>query len=129
MPKKCKICGIHFYSPGLKTVNNPQLGYFCRPDFILDFNTPEMRNHYEHHTARRKMEMLNRYHDEYVKKLGIIRVDGGMHDKFHQQKKDYKQYMNFKDSDIKVFIIRNEDIDSLLDLKDNGDSLLQFLSI
>ena len=130
MPKKCKICGIYFYSPGIKQVakitdDNPQLGHFCRPDFILDFNTGDMKSHYQYHTARRKLDMLEKYHDEYVAKLGIIRIDGGQHDTFHQQKKDYKQYMNFKDSGIKVFIIRNEDIDSFLDLKDNGDSLLR----
>lgn len=124
MPKRCKICGVEFYSPETKD-KKKTLGYFCRPDFIMDFNKDTLRNHYRHHTTKKDLELLKGYHDEYIKNLGIVRIDGGNHDTYSQQKKDYKQYTNFKDSGIKVFIIRNEDIDNMLEETPNGDSLLK----
>lgn len=124
MPKKCRVCGVEFYSPESKH-KNKTLGYFCRPDFILDFNTQEDRNHYRHHTYIKNKALLDQYHDKYTKNLGIVRIDGGQHTAYSQQKKDYKQYRNFVEGGIKVFIVTNEDIDNMLIANPNGDSLLR----
>lgn len=127
MPKKCHVCGIDFYSPETKHKIGRgvyRLGYFSRPDFVIDHNSEEMRAQYHSDVINQRLDNIMKYHTKYIEKVGIVRIDGGVHRLFNQQKKDYKQYTSFKDSGIKVFIITNEDIDNLLEIGDNGKSML-----
>lgn len=128
MPKRCHVCGVDFYSPETKhTKGNGKyrLGFFARPDFAIDFNTEEMRSQYHSDVINQRLDNIMKYHDKYMTKVGIVRIDGGVHKLYHQQKKDYKQYTSFKESGIKVFIVTNEDIDNLLEIGDNGKSMLE----
>lgn len=128
MPKRCHICGVDFYSPStsyLKGNGNFRLGYFSRPDFVLDLNTTEMRAQYHNDVIYQRLDNIMKYHAKYMEKVGIVRIDGGVHNTHNQKKKDYKQYTSFKDSGIKVFIVTNEDIDNLLEVQDNGKSMLE----
>ena len=57
-------------------------GQFARPDFLIYSNDDEP--------------------------VGVVRIDGPVHDRVRQKAKDKFQVKSFLDSGIKVFIVRNE---------------------
>lgn len=120
-PKKCQICQIIFHIPGSK---DGRVSYISRPDFILDFNNLEARLQYKHDCQYHRLKNIKLYQSEYMKKVAIIRIDGSMHNKQSQRIKDWHQYRDFCERGVKVFIITNEDIDTLLQ-DNNGDGLLR----
>jgi hypothetical protein len=121
-PKKCQVCNVVFHVPHNK---DGRTSYLSRPDFIIDFNNNEARLQYKYDTNHRRVDNIRLYQSEYVKKVGIIRIDGSIHNKQSQRIKDYHQYINFRDHGLKVFIVKNEMIDDLLNKKDNGKSVLE----
>ena len=121
-PKKCQVCQINFYRTGRKFDDDS--GHLSRPDFILDFNNDEARLQYRKDVQYHRLDNIKLYQSEYLKKIGVIRLDGSIHDKHKQMIKDYWQLQGFKEKGVKVFIVRNEEIDDLLAIKDNGKSLL-----
>lgn len=124
LPRKCMVCQVEFWRPDGKG-NNENKGMLCRPDIIIDWNTDETKSMYRKHRQHHNLEDIKRYQADYLKKIGILRVDGGIHEKRRVKMRDYHQYQDFKERHIKVFIITNDDIDMLLDKQDNGASLLK----
>ena len=120
-PKKCQVCQINFYRTGRKFDDDS--GHLSRPDFILDFNNDEARLQYRKDVQYHRLDNIKLYQSEYLKKIGVVRIDGSIHDKKRQKIKDYWQYMSFKEKGVKVFIIQNDDIDRML--ADNGKELLE----
>jgi hypothetical protein len=126
-PRKCQVCHCLFTIAGYynKKKNSDQVFHIARPDFILDFNSEDDKIRYKHDTRHKKPEKIKEYHAEYMKKVGVIRIDGSIHQKKSQRVKDYWQYKSFIDAGIKVFIVQNYEIDQLLTINDNGKSLLK----
>jgi hypothetical protein len=119
-PKKCQVCRVEFHTDGKKPA------YMARPDFILDFNNSQARLQYQSDCMNHNTPNIKLYRNEYMKKVGVVRIDGGVHDTKSQSIKDYKQWKNFCDQGIKLFIVKNEDIDLMLEeRKDNGKSMLE----
>lgn len=118
IPKTCMVCMEKFYD------YKDKKAYMARPDFILDFNNDDLRLKYKQQTQHHQIKNINSYKEEYFKKIGIVRIDGSIHNKQSIKIKDYNQYRTFIDQGIKVFIVTNDDIDALVDLKDNGKELL-----
>lgn len=120
IPKTCMVCMEKFYSPKEKRA------YLARPDIILDFNDDDIRLRYRQDCQHHRINSINNYKKEYFTKISIVRIDGSVHDKQTTRIKDYIQYKTFVELGVKVFIVRNEDIDKLLlDRKDNGKELLK----
>jgi hypothetical protein len=124
-PKKCQVCQVDFTGKDKKKINEEL--HIARPDFIIDFNTNENRIKYKQDAQYHRLNNIKKYQQEYLKKIGIIRIDGGVHNRYHVQKRDYFQYLDFKERCVKVFIVKNDLIDELLDRKDNGKSLLELV--
>jgi hypothetical protein len=121
-PKKCQVCNVVFHVPHNK---DGRTSYLARPDFVIDFNNNDARIQYKYDTNHRRVDNINLYQKEYLKKVGIIRIDGSIHNKQSQRVKDYWQYKNFREHGLKVFIVTNDDLDRLLSIKDNGKSVLE----
>lgn len=127
-PKKCQVCNgiFHIHSVIKRIHTTSRSNHIARPDFILDFNTEEMRARYKHDTHHHQAQKIEEgYRAEYMKKVSIIRIDGSIHQKKTQRIKDYHQYNSFRDAGVKVFIVQNIDIDDLLSINDNGRSMLK----
>lgn len=126
-PKKCQVCNgvFHIHSVIKRIHTTSRSNHIARPDFILDFNSDEMRIKYKHDTHHHQAQKIQDYRDEYMKKVSIIRIDGSIHQKKTQRIKDYHQYNSFRDAGVKVFIVQNIDIDDLLSINDNGRSMLK----
>lgn len=118
LPKRCRVCLNDFHLP-----ISEKKGCAARPDFIIDFNNPEARQQYNHDTHHRMMQNISLYREEYMKKVGIVRIDGTVHNTHTQAVKDYWQVENFKNAGVKVFIVTNDDIDRML--QNNGKELLE----
>lgn len=79
MPKRCHYCSVNFIKENIYG----ERGHLSRPDFLLDYDGK--------------------------KKLGIIRVDGKVHDKIKATRiRDYHILNSFKERGIKIFIVKNE---------------------
>jgi hypothetical protein len=125
-PRKCQVCGCAFTIAGLyKKKKTKEVNHIARPDFILDFNNEINKARYKHDTHHKNPEGISEYRDEYMKKVGVIRIDGSIHQKKSQRIKDYWQYKSFREAGVKVFIVQNFDMDELLSINDNGRSLLK----
>lgn len=125
-PRKCQVCSCGFTIAGLyNKKKTKEVNHIARPDFILDFNSEEIKARYKHDTQHRSTEKIKEYQQEYAKKVGVVRIDGSIHQKKSQRIKDYWQYQSFKEAGIKVFIVQNFDIDELLSVNDNGRALLR----
>lgn len=122
MPKRCQVCNVDFCKADRDT---HEKGHLARPDFIIDFNNDEARLQYKKDVQYHRLDNIKLYQDEYLKKVGIVRIDGGIHNKKRVMIRDYWQYMDFKTRGIKVFIVQNDDLDELLSKKDNGKSILE----
>lgn len=122
MPKRCQVCNVDFCKADKDT---HEKGHLARPDFIIDFNNDEARLQYKKDVQYHRLDNIKLYQSEYLKKVGIVRIDGGIHSKKRVMIRDYWQYMDFTDRGIKVFIVLNDDLDELLAKKDNGKSLLE----
>ena len=118
-PKRCQVCHVDFTSYGTKPA------YLARPDFIIDFNNVYNRRQYKRHCMQHDLQSINKYRTEYMKKVGVVRIDGGIHNAPIQRQKDYKQWLNFMEKGVKLFIVTNDDIDEMLDKGDNGKGLLE----
>ena len=120
IPKSCMVCREKFYDPIEK------IAYFARPDFIFDFNSDDDRLHYRYDTQHHRMNSIDTYKESYFKKIGIVRIDGGVHDKHNVKVKDYRHYQWLCDRNIKLFVVKNDLIDELLTArKDNGKAMLE----
>lgn len=134
IPKKCQVCRSYFHTTsGSEKVDQKEnesdfpmrISCMSRPDFVLDYNTDELRDLYRTHTRHHKIENIKEYQEEYMSKVSIVRIDGSIHQKQSQMVKDYHQYMNYSCRGVKVFIVQNELIDDMISIKDNGKSLLK----
>lgn len=120
IPKVCMVCREKFYD------EKERIAYFARPDFIFDFNIDDDRLKYRFDTHHHKMSSIQTYKDNYFQKIGIVRIDGGVHDKHNVRVKDYRHYQWFCEKNVKLFIVKNDLIDELLTArKDNGKAMLE----
>lgn len=102
IPECCYYCRVSFKQPDKKT---GEKGHLSRPDFLLNFN---------------EYPLLS------LKKLGVIRIDGAVHDlKKATRITDYHILNAFKELGIKVFIIKNETLleKSVAEIKELATSI------
>jgi hypothetical protein len=129
IPKYCAVCKNSFHTKarmvGDKTLNIVPRSYLSRPDFILDFNNRTDRIRYSKDCQRGDLLSISQYVKEYFSKVAMVRIDGGVHMRKYQRIKDYHQYNNYKERGIKVFIVQNDELDEMVERRDECKGILK----
>lgn len=128
IPRCCTICKNSFHTKtkiGSKVLTIVPRSYLSRPDFILDFNIRADRLKYAKDCMKGDLKAIGEYKKEYFARVSMIRIDGGVHMRKYQRIKDYHQYQNYKEKGIKVFIVQNDELDEMIERRDEGKGILR----